>query len=117
MKKDQDIKDIFERLKEQDGTEIDIPKFEMPAGKSNRFVFHKTTVFTAAASILLLVGLMMYFEWPVTKESPEDDILLTVTFSLGEEEETDYISEETSISDWESPSDILIQEFEDDTNF
>ncbi len=108
---DNDIKEFFERLQETDRLEAEIPSFNLPEAppKPKRSVLRYLLPLGVAASLLLFFGI----DWGPHNTSIEDETLV-ITMTIEESNTTDdFLSDETSISSWKSPSDILIQEFED----
>ena len=111
MKNDEtEIREFFSQIRETDLKETEIPQFELPQKKRKpSMVRYLIPLAAAAAALLLFFGI----DWSKEVIETEDNTLV-ITMTIGEPMNTDnFLSEETSMTNWKSPSDILIQEFED----
>lgn len=111
MKNDEtEIKEFFDQIRETEWKETEIPRFELPQKKHKPSIVRYLLPFGAvAAALLLFFGI----DWDKEAVTAEENTLV-ITMTIGEPMNTDdFLSEETSMSNWKSPSDILIQEFED----
>jgi len=106
---DDDIKEFFDQLKKADANETEIPKFQLSEQKPKPSKLRYLIPLAVAASLLLFFGM----DWNGPTEA-EESATMVITMTVETSSGTDnFISEETSMSSWKSPSDILIQEFED----
>lgn len=106
---DNDIKQFFDQLRENDRTETEIPAFELPVSKRKQPIIRYLLPAAVAASLLLFFGI----DWEKEVVENEDNTLVITMTVEAPMNTDDFISEEASMSNWKSPSDILIQEFED----
>ena len=108
---EKDIRELFQQMKATDLSETGIPSFDLPPSKRKK---RRTTYYTwggLAASLLLFV-VFTYYSNPDTESTDE----FTITVNMGSTNNTSstsYLMEETSMTDWNAPSDILIKEFDD----
>jgi len=111
MKNDEtEIKEFFDQIRETEWNETEIPQFELPKKKrKSPMVRYLLPLSGIAAALLLFFGI----DWDKEAVTVEENTLV-ITMTIGEPMNTDdFLSEEASMANWKSPSDILIQEFED----
>ena len=105
---DSDIKTYFETLKQFEAKHIEIPAFNMPKKSPKRKRYYYLVPSAIAATLLLLFGLSN------DVQKTENETLLINLTTTSNTNTDDLIKEESSITNWESPTRILIQEFEDE---
>ena len=111
MKNDEtEIKEFFDQIRETEWKETEIPQFELPKKKrKSPLVRYLLPLSGVAAALLFFFGI----DWDKEVVTTEENTLV-ITMTIGEPMNTDdFLSEESSMNNWKSPSDILIQEFEE----
>jgi len=107
---DSEMKEFFNQMRATDLKEKEIPPFELPQKKQKpSMVRYLLPLATVAAMLLLFFGI----DWNKEVVETEDNTLV-ITMTIEAPMSTDgFMADESSMTQWKSPSDILIQEFED----
>lgn len=107
---DSEMKEFFSQMRETDLNETEIPKFELPQEKQKPSMMrYLLPLATMAAMLMLFFGI----DWNKKVVETEDNTLV-ITMTIEVPMSTDgFMADESSMMQWKSPSDILIQEFED----
>ncbi|MEM7084954.1 MAG: hypothetical protein AAF489_02150 [Bacteroidota bacterium] len=107
---DKELKEFFGQMRASEAKEIEIPPFELPQVKRKpSTVRYLLPLGSVAAALFLFFGM----DWGKEVVESEENMLV-ITMTIEEPMNTDeFLSDEKSITEWKSPSDILIQEFED----
>ena len=103
------IQEYFNRMKQLDDENLSTPSFELPKSATKSKKLYYVVPATIAASLALLF-LLKTDEVPINDLEEEGVITITIETT---EDTYDFLANESSISDWNSPTHILIQEFED----
>ena len=110
MKNDEPkIEKFFSEIKEFDKSNLEIPEFELPNRKVGRFRYLYLIPTGIAAA--LLVGLGFYRSNDTGGHSTNE---MVITMTIEPTTNTNNLIEsQQSISSWKSPTNTLINEFED----
>lgn len=111
---DKDLIAFFKALRDKEDQEVDIPVFEeliTPKRVSNLRPIFKIGI---AASILIVVAVLTLLSENSTKENDQLENEDELVIFIGKEADTNaLISDEFSILSWDSPTEDLINDFND----